>query len=160
MTEIIAISVVIILLLLTVSSLFPLIPSGLSSCIIVLLYWGYTGYTEPSLLILISLIFLGLSVEILDFASGAIAGKIGGASNKSVFLGSILGIILTFIISPIGFVIGIAFVVFVYSYYKNKDSRKKALKKSLYTVIGVLASKGVQFSILLILTITFGFFVI
>lgn len=160
MAEIVTILVLLILGILSICSVLPFIPSGLISSITVLLYWRYTGYTEPGLIVLITLVILGLSVEILDFASGAIAGKIGGASNRSVIIGSIIGIILTFLISPIGFIIGIGSVVFFYSYYKSNDSKEVAFKKSLYTVIGVLASKGVQVSILVMLTITFGVFVL
>lgn len=149
-----------VLILLTIGSLFPFIPSGVLSSLTVLIYWWQTGYTSPNVLVVVSLVILGLIVTVTDFASGAIAGKIGGASDISVILGSVLGIILLFILGPIGFILGIASTVFLFSIYEDNDGIKIATKKSIYTVIGVLASKIVQFLLLSVLTLTFAFFVL
>lgn len=160
MIDIISLSVILILLALVFCSLFPLIPSGLLSSLTVIIYWWYSGYSEPGLLVVISLVILGILVEVTDFMSGIVAGKLGGASSLPVLVGTVIGLILMFIVGPIGFILGISCTVFIYSYYKQEDTKKVALKKSGYTVIGVLASNIVQIIMLLVLTGTFGFFVI
>lgn len=158
--EIITYTTIAILLVLVFSSFMPIVPSGLISSATVLTYWWYTGYSEINILVVISLVLLGLLVEITDFASGIIAGKLSGSSNTAVISGTILGFILIFVIGPIGFVLGISLVVFIHSLYIKEDELKKASKKSLYTVIGVLASNIVQFIMLLILAVTFSVFTI
>lgn len=160
MIESLALVAVGVLLLLTVGSLFPFVPSGILSAVTVLVYWWQTGYSEPSILIVISLVLLGLTVTVTDFASGAVAGKLGGASNVSVLVGTIVGFVLLFVIGPIGFVLGIGIVVFLFSVYQEKDTLEVAVKKSAYTVVGVLSSKVVQVLLLLTLTGVFAFFTV
>lgn len=160
MIDIISVSAIIILLILVICSLFPLVPSGILSSLTVIIYWWYSGYSEPSVLVVVSLVILGILVEITDFMSGIIAGKLGGASSLPVMIGTVIGLILMFVIGPIGFILGISCTVFIYSYYNEEDTKKEALKKSGYTVVGVLASNVVQIIMLLVLTATFGFFVI
>jgi hypothetical protein len=160
MIESLALIAVSVLLLLTVGSFLPFVPSGILSVVTVLVYWWQTGYSEPSILIVISLVLLGLTVTVTDFASGAVAGKLGGASNVSVLIGTIVGFVLLFIIGPIGFVLGIGVVVFLFSIYQENDTLGVAVKKSTYTVVGVLASKVVQVLLLLTLTGVFAFFTI
>ena len=160
MIETVAIGVLCVLVLLTFGTLFPIIPSGILASITVLAYWNHTGYAEPSILTVVSLVLLGLFVTVTDFASGAVAGKLGGASNISVVVGSVFGFILLFVIGPVGFIAGIAISVFTVSVYKEDKETKEALKTSIYTVIGVLASKVVQFLLMAILATSFGFFVV
>jgi uncharacterized protein YqgC (DUF456 family) len=158
MIELSLIIAISILVLLTIGSFFPFVPSGILSSLTVLVYWWQTGYASPNAIIVASLVILGLIVTVTDFASGAIAGKIGGASDISVILGSVSGVILLFVLGPIGFIIGIASTVFLFSIYQDNDDVKIATKKSIYTVIGVLASKLVQLLLLSVLTLTFTFF--
>lgn len=160
MIEIWAILAITTLVVLTIGTLFPFIPSGLFASLTVIAYWWHTGYKEPHTLVVISLVIIGFTVTLTDFASGAVAGKMGGASNISVIVGSFVGIILLFIIGPIGFLIGIGISVFLFSIYQQKDDLETALKKSLYAVIGVLASKLVQFILLSVLTLSFAFFIL
>jgi uncharacterized protein YqgC (DUF456 family) len=159
MMETLAIVTVAVLVILTIATLFPFVPSGILASATVIAYWWQTGYTEPNILIVFSLVILGVTVTVTDFASGAVAGKLGGASNISVVIGSIIGIVLLFITGPIGFLAGIAISVFLFSVYHEDDEIDIALRKSLYTVIGVLASKVVQFLLLSIITISFAFFI-
>lgn len=160
MIETLSIIAVAVLAVLTVGTLFPLIPSGVLAAGTVLAYWWQTGYTSPNVLVVISLAVLGLTVTVTDFASGAVAGKLGGASNMSVGVGSIIGMILLFVVGPIGFLLGVAGSVFAFSLYGEDDDVRAALKKSIYTVIGVLASKIVQFLMMALITVSFGFFVL
>lgn len=156
--EIITYIAISVLIVLVISSFMPIVPSGLLSSSTVIIFWWYTGYTEINILIVISLVFLGLLVEITDFASGIIAGKLSGSSNIAVIFGTIFGFILIFVIGPIGFVIGISSIVFIHSLYVEEDEVNIASKKSLYTVIGVLASNIIQFMMLSILVVTFTVF--
>lgn len=160
MIETLGIVAIAVLVVLTIGTLFPLVPSGVLAAGTVVAYWWQTGYTEPNILVVVSLAVLGLTVTVTDFASGAVAGKLGGASNLSVIIGSIIGIILLIFIGPIGFLVGIALSVFCFSVYKENDDVEIALKKSFYTVIGVLASKVVQFILMAVITLSFGFFVL
>lgn len=160
MIETLGIVAVAILVILTFATFLPFVPTGILSSLTVLGYWWQTGYSEPNILIVVSLVLLGLTVTITDFASGAVAGKIGGASNASVLVGSIVGVILLFIVGPLGFLGGIALSVFLFSVYYEDDDTKTAVRKSFYTVVGVLASKVVQVILLLLITVTFGFFVL
>lgn len=160
MIETLGIVAISVLIILTFATLLPFIPTGILASITVLVYWWQTGYSEPNVIIVFSLVILGITVTITDFASGAVAGKIGGASNISVLVGTLIGTVLLFIVGPIGFLLGIALSVFIFSVYHEEDEVKIALKKSLYTVVGVLASKVVQILLLSIITISFGFFVL
>jgi len=158
MVEVLSLVAIVSLIVLTIGSLFPFVPSGILSAVTVIIYWWQTGYSEPGSFIVVSLVLLGLTVTVTDFVSGAVAGKLGGASNISVLFGTLVGFILLFILGPIGFVFGIGGVVFLSSIRKEDETIVDACRKSAYTVVGVLASKVVQFLLLFILTGVFAFF--
>lgn len=160
MIESVKIVAVAVLVILTLSTLIPFVPSGILACLTVSGYWWLTGFSEPNILVVVSLSLVGIIATVTDFVSGALSGKIAGSSNVSVLIGTLIGTILLFAVGPVGFLLGIALSVFLFSLYRENDDIKTALKKSSYTALGVLASKLIQFLLLSIITLSFTFFIL
>ncbi len=75
---------------------------------------------------------------LVDFFSGVVGAKIGGAKWKSLVWGTV-GLIIGTIITPvIGTVIGFFLGIFISEYYSNRHHADKAFKAALAGVIGAL----------------------
>jgi uncharacterized protein YqgC (DUF456 family) len=75
---------------------------------------------------------------IVDFFSGVIGAKIGGAHWKSLVWGT-FGLIVGTIITPIiGTIIGFFLGIFLSEYHSNRHHAEKAFKAALAGVIGAL----------------------
>ncbi len=132
----------------TASSFLPFVPSGVLAALTVLGYAYTTGFTEPSLTVLIALVLVSLVASAVELLSGILSGKLGGASTRTVVGGTLVGIVLLFVLGPIGLVVGLGGTVFVVSLYENTAEPREAARKSAYAVVGVLASSFVQAVIL------------
>jgi uncharacterized protein YqgC (DUF456 family) len=75
---------------------------------------------------------------LIDFFSGVIGAKMGGAKWKSLVWGTV-GLIIGTIITPIiGTVIGFFLGIFISEYHSNRHQAEKAFKAALAGVIGAL----------------------
>lgn len=126
-----------------VGSVLPLVPGGLLSVAGVLVYWWATGYTEPSVLLVATLVAVGLLATLVDYAGGAIAARAGGASLVTTAVAVLVGLVLLLVAGPIGFLVGLAATVFVVEFAQHADA-EAGLRVALYATVGVLASTAVQ----------------
>ncbi|SDM40788.1 hypothetical protein SAMN04487949_1559 [Halogranum gelatinilyticum] len=126
-----------------VGSVLPLVPGALASLAGVYLYWWTTGYAVPSLLVLAGVTVLGLVALVVDYFSGPIAARAGGASLTTTGVAALVGFALFFVAGPFGILLGIAGTVFAVEYYRNDDV-DESLRTAAYATVGVLASSAVQ----------------
>ena len=126
-----------------VGSVLPLVPGGLLSVAGVLVYWWSTGYAEPSALLVVALVAVGLLATLVDYAGGAIAARAGGASLVTTAAAVLVGLILLLVAGPVGFIVGLAATVFVIEFAQHADA-EAGLRVALYATVGVLASTVVQ----------------
>lgn len=126
-----------------VGSVLPLLPGGLLSVAGVLVYWWSTGYAEPSILLVATLVIVGLLATLVDYAGGAIAARAGGASLVTTAAAVLVGLVLLFVAGPIGFLVGLAATVFAVEFVQHADA-EAGLRVALYATVGVLASTAVQ----------------
>jgi uncharacterized protein YqgC (DUF456 family) len=125
-------------------SLLPLVPGPLLSVAGVCLHWWATDYTEPSLVVFVALVLVGLFALVVDLLAGAISARAGGASWRTSALATVVGIVL-FVAGggPAGLLVGIAGTVFALEFYTHGD-RDASLKAAAFATVGVLGSGVVQ----------------
>jgi len=124
-----------------VGSLVPQVPGALLSLAGVGTYWYATG--EPGTLLLAGLGLVAVLTWVVDVAGGAIAARVGGASNATAVLAGVVGFVLFFATGPLGMILGVAGTVFAVEFYRQQDARK-GLKAALVTTAGMLASSVAQ----------------
>ncbi|KAB1198762.1 MULTISPECIES: DUF456 domain-containing protein [Haloferax] len=137
-----------------VGSVLPFLPGAILSVVGVLVYWWSTGFSDPGLLWVFSLLLAGVVAIVTDYGAGVIAARVGGASTRTSILAGAVGFVLLFVLGPIGLVLGVAGTVFVVEYLEHEDVEESG-RRALYTTIGVLASSVVQ--VLLTLSMLVGF---
>ncbi|WP_416841017.1 DUF456 domain-containing protein [Haloferax sp. DFSO52] len=137
-------------------SILPFLPGAILSVVGVLVYWWSTGFSDPGLLWVFSLLVVGLIAIVTDYGAGVIAARVGGASTRTAILAGVVGFVLLFVLGPIGLVLGVAGTVFVIEYLEHQDTHESG-RRALYTTIGVLASSVVQ--VLLTVSMLVGFVV-
>ncbi|WP_414837476.1 DUF456 domain-containing protein [Candidatus Nanosalina sp. VS9-1] len=149
------IAALLLLIIGVAGSIIPGMPGLAASLLGVGLYWWSTGYTEPGALFLWITAFLGATGLIVDWFSGAITAKAGGASGKTSVAAGIAGFIGFFILGgPIGVIIASGLTVFIREYLRTGDMQKSR-KAGIYSALGILASTFTQ--ALIAVTILAGF---
>ncbi|MFC6973704.1 DUF456 domain-containing protein [Halomicroarcula sp. GCM10025709] len=126
-----------------VGSLVPQVPGAPLSLAGVYVYWVGSGMTEPGVVLLAVLTMVGALTWVVDFAGGAVAARVGGASTKTAVAAGLVGLVLFFVTGPLGILLGVALTVFALELYRQEDARK-GLKAALVTTAGMLASGIVQ----------------
>jgi hypothetical protein len=126
-----------------VGSLIPQVPGAPFSLAGVYVYWVATGMSEPGIVLLAVLTLVGALTWVVDFAGGAVAARVGGASTKTAIAAGIVGLVLFFVTGPLGILLGVTLTVFALEFYRQEDARK-GLKAALVTTVGMLASGIVQ----------------
>lgn len=142
MVDLVLVVAVLLLIGGVIGSVVPLVPSGLVSLAGV---WSYALFgSEPvGLFVLVVLTLTGLMAVVFEHLSGPIAAKASGASNQVMVASTIGGLLLLFVLGPIGIIVGVVGTVFLLE-LKNGSDTETAAKRSLYTAVGVLASSVVQ----------------
>lgn len=135
-------------------SFVPMVPAGLLSIGGILVYWWSTGYAAPGPLVLAGFLSVGVLVVAVDYLAGAIAAKAGGASTLNSLLGAVVGLLLFFVLGPVGIVLGITATVFALELYRGR-ARDESLKAAGYALIGTLGSSVMQFVLTLSLLVAF-----
>lgn len=154
-TEILLPLTIILLLIGIVGSIIPGIPGVLASVAGILFYWWGTGYSEPGTLFLGVTALLGLTGLVVDWFSGAITAKAGGASNKTSVAAGIAGFFGFFLLGgPIGVIIASGLAVFAREYMRT-GSFEESRKAGIYSALGILASTFMQ--VMITATILIGF---
>lgn len=126
-----------------VGSVVPIVPSGLLSLVGVYTYWFATGFGEPGLLVLSGLTLVALLAMAIEWLSGAISAKAGGASMRTTVVATVAGFVGLVVVGPLGFLLGTAGVVFVLTYVENGDPRE-SLRAAGVTLAGMLTSNVAQ----------------
>ena len=155
MVELVLVVAVVLMGVGVAGSVFPLVPSGLVSLAGV---WTYVLFgSEPVGPVVVAVLTLtGLAAAVFEYFGGPIAAKASGSSNQIVVASTVGGLVLFFVLGPIGIIVGIVGTIFLLE-LKNGADAETAARRSLYTALGVLASSVVQ--ILLTLSIL-GVFVL
>lgn len=147
----------IFLLIGVAGSLIPGLPGVLASVAGVVLYWWSTGFTQPGPFFLTLTALLGLTAILLDWFSGAITAKAGGANTKTSVAAGIAGFLGFFFLGgPIGVIIASGLTVFIREYMRTGDMQKSQ-KAGLYSALGIAASTA--FQALIAVTILVGFII-
>jgi uncharacterized protein YqgC (DUF456 family) len=144
-----------LLILGVIGSVAPTVPGVLVSVAGVLIYWWSTGFTEPGNLFIGFTVFLGIVAVSLDWFSGAVTAKYGGASTQTSVAAGIAGVLgFLFLGGPVGVLIAVSATVFIREYFRTGEARE-ARKAAVYSVLGLVFSTGMQVAIAL--TVLLGF---
>lgn len=147
---------IVLLVLCAASSFVPFVPSGVLAALVVVGYAYATGFTQPSLSVLSALVALSLLASAMEWLSGLVSGRLGGASTRTVAAGTAIGIALLFVVGPLGLAVGVGGTVFLVSLYHNADDPRGAARMSAYAVVGALAGSFVQAVLLAGVTVWFA----
>jgi uncharacterized protein YqgC (DUF456 family) len=158
MVELALVAAVVLLIVGVVGSVLPLVPSGLVSLAGVWIYVLFGG--EPvGAFVVVSLTLAGIAAVIFDHFAGPIAARASGASTETTIAATIGGLLMLFVLGPVGIIVGVVGTVFLLE-LKNGNEIEIATKRSLYTAVGVLASSVVQVAITLSMLGVFLLFVV
>jgi uncharacterized protein YqgC (DUF456 family) len=127
-----------------VGSVVPILPGGILSLVGVFVYWFASGYSEPGLLILSGVVFVALTAVVVDWLSGAISAKAGGASLRTTVIATVVGLVGMVGAGPVGFLVGTAGTVFVLTFVEGDDVETSARAAGV-TLVGMLTSNVLQF---------------
>lgn len=141
--DLVAIAAFALLGLGVIGTLVPLVPGGLLSFAGIVVYWYSTGYHEPGTLLFILLTTTALIALAVDYLGGAIGAKTAGASTRTVFLASIVGIVGLLIGGPVGLLIGVVGTTYALEAIERGHGEETA-RVAVAAGIGVLASAAVQ----------------
>lgn len=157
MVELVLVVAVLLLVVGVLGSVVPLVPSGLVSLVGV---WSYVVFgSEPvGPLVVVSLTLAGIAAIVFDHFAGPIAARASGASTEVMVASTVGGLLLMFVLGPVGIIVGVVGTVFLLE-LKNGTDTEQALKRSFYTAVGVLASSVVQVLLTLSILVVFVVFV-
>jgi uncharacterized protein YqgC (DUF456 family) len=154
MVEIFTVAAVLLMVLAVAGSLTPMVPGALLSILGIGIYWYGTGFTRPEAWFLATFVLTGFFAVAVDYLSGVVAARIGGASTKTSIAAGLAGFLLFFVLGPAGILLGVAGTVLVREYLRSGDARASS-RAAVYSVIGVLGSTAVQFAITVSLLLAF-----
>jgi uncharacterized protein YqgC (DUF456 family) len=129
-----------------------MVPGALVSLGGVGFYRWQTG--EPGGVALVVVVGLAVTAVVLDYASGAVSARAGGASWGTTAVAALSGVFLAVFFGPLGFVVGTAGVVFVSEMARGKgyEGSKEA---AFYTTAGIVLSTVFRFLLNLLVLVVF-----
>lgn len=130
--------------------ILPALPGIPYMFVITLIYAALTKFTTlttSELLVLLSLAVISISV---DYLSGILGARYGGAHKKSLLLGFLGMLIGLFILPPFGSIIGLFLGVMIAEIMMHND-KDKAFKAAAGSLIGTLSGIAIN----LVLGITY-----
>ncbi len=143
MVELFTVAAIALMVLAVIGSITPMAPGALLSVAGILVYWYGTGFSRPDTWFLAAFILTGFFAAFMDYLSGVVAAKMGGASTKTSLAAGLVGIVLFFVMGPIGILLGVAGTVFLRHYLVTRDG-KGSLRAATYSGVGVLGSVAIQ----------------
>lgn len=152
MVDVVLVVALALLVLGVVASLFPAVPGAIFTLAGILFYWWQTG--EPGTVALVVLLLLAFTAIVLDYLAGVVSARAGGASWSTTAVATVAGIVFTFVLGPIGFMLGTAVVVFVTEFARHGDV-KRSWKAAFYTTVGVAVSTFVRVLLNIIVLVLF-----
>ena len=155
MVELVLVAAVGLLIGGLIGSVVPFVPAGLVSLAGV---WSYVVFGSQPVgpLAVASLTLAGLAAVVFEHFAGPIAARASGASTEVTVASAVGGALMLLVLGPIGIVVGAVGTVLLLELRRGTDP-PQAVRRSLYTAVGVLASTVLQ--ILLTLSILVGFLV-
>lgn len=154
MAELFTAVAIALMIIAVVGSFTPMLPGALFSILGILIYWYGTGFTRLDTWFIVAFILTGVFAVAMDYFSGIVAAKYGGASTRTSVFAGIVGFILFFILGPIGIVLGVAGTVFLREYFLTKDEEHSS-RAAIYSAAGVLGSAVIQFLVTVSLLFAF-----
>lgn len=137
----------------------PVLPSIPYMLVIAIIFTFVDKFEHLTLLSLTALIVITFVSIIVDYLSGLLGAKFGGAGLKSLALG-FLGMIIGVLINPlIGGIIGLFVGILIGEYIGFKD-HKKALKAATGGLLGAMVGMVVNFVLAMLFLILFLVFMI
>lgn len=142
MVEVVLLAAIALLIGGMIGAVVPLVPAGVLS---LLGLWVYALFgAEPfGVLPLAGLTLAAVVTIVLEQLGGPIAAKLGGSSNRTVIAATIGGVICMFLLGPFGIIIGVVGTVLLLELADGVDA-ETAVRRSIYTAVGVLASSVAQ----------------
>lgn len=157
MVELVLVAALALLVVGVIGSVAPLVPSGLVSLAGVWLYVLFGS--EPVGPVLTTVLTLtALLAAVFEYFGGPIAAKASGSSNQVVIASTIGGLVLLFVMGPIGIIVGVVGTIFLLE-LKAGAAIETAGRRSFYTAAGVLASSVLQALLTLSILAAFVLFV-
>lgn len=134
---------VVVLAAAVVGSFVPMVPAGLLSLAGVYGYWWATDWHEPGVVFVAAASLVALTVLTVDWFAGVVSAKAGGAATSTAVAAGVLGVVLFFVLTPVGALLGVLAAVFAIEVYRGADPADGA-RTALVTLVGLLASSAVQ----------------
>ncbi|WP_053947093.1 DUF456 domain-containing protein [Halolamina sediminis] len=127
-----------------VASVVPGVPSGLLALVGV--YTEYLfGPGRMGLWLLLSFTVVGILTIVVDLFGGAITGRAKGASTTTTLLAAAVGLVLLFVLGPLGVLLGMFGTVFLSELRRDDRDTEAALDNALWATLGMLASGAAVF---------------
>lgn len=101
-------------------SKFPGPPLSLAG---VFVYWVGTGFSEPSILVLLAMVGVAVLAILGDIIGDTIADRVGEVSDGTAVIAGAVGSLLHYIFGPLGSLIGTALAVFLIEFLRQGDAR-------------------------------------
>jgi len=157
MVDVVLIVALTLLVLGVVASLVPAVPGAVFTLFGLLFYWWQTG--EPGTFALAMLVLIALTAVVLDYLAGVVSARAGGASWRTTVLATAAGLVLTFVLGPLGFLFGTGGVVFVAEFARHGEF-ERSRKAAIYTTAGIVVSTFVRVLLNIIVLVIFLFLVL
>lgn len=127
-----------------VASVVPGVPSGLLALAGVYVEYLF-GPGRMGVWLLLSFTAVGVLAIVVDLFGGAIAGRARGASNATTLLAAVAGLVLFFVLGPIGVLLGMFGTVFALEIRRDDREFEQAWDNALWATVGMLASGAAVF---------------
>lgn len=126
-----------------IGSIAPVVPGPVLSISGIYLYWYSTGYQSPGWVLLVILTVVGVVGVLVDWLAPMIASRIGGASNYTIGVSTLVGTIGLFLFGPAGLLIGLVLTALLVELYRS-HSLFESLSAASAALMGVLAAPVFQ----------------
>jgi len=142
MVEVVLVVAVALLVAGMVGSVLPAVPAGGFSLAGI---WVYALFGAEPLgpLVLAALTLAAVGTVVVDHVGGPVAARLGGSSNRTAILAGLVGLVLLFVLGPVGIIVGVVGTVFLLEVYEGADT-ETAARRAVYTAAGVLGSALAQ----------------
>lgn len=135
------------------------VPGPLLVAVGAILYGFQTGFVEFSGTYLVIFLILGIFGVLVDNIFALLGAKKFGASKYGM-IGAVLGFFLTFVIGPLGIIVGPALGAFTAEKIVNKKTTKDAAKAAGGAVLGLMTGLVLKVIIAISMVVWFGFIVL
>ncbi len=142
MVDVVLLGALLLIVIGVLGSFIPLVPSGLSALAGI---WTYALFGADPIgpIVLTVLTLTAIVTALLEHLGGPLAAKLSGSSNEVMVASTVGGLVLMFVLGPLGIIVGVVGVVFLLELKGGADVAL-AGRRSVFTAIGVLASSVAQ----------------